>query len=302
MILLSDISKKIQSVLNGTDTEIPTGVTKPTDIDFVVKTAGFHLDNIYNNKTWKNFVPVFVNSLGGQFNPVPQLKEKTQSVGITFYFPVRLKDEIDVLCSYMADVFVGAYLTYYSTHKCVSNLSVPQIGEIQDLDLNQFSKWVEDAYKMPINITEPYLSVSMTLYIKDASDDFVYGNDVKISMTVSKDSTSYTDSDVAFDSSTVQSNSQPAGEQIIGANTPETQGTPVNTAYSTAFTVYYKNTEMYQWILERWFSGESQKLSFSIDVTVGSKTFTRSMYLQSCNLPIQKGQLLTLVFAFGKKI
>ena len=80
MILLNDISKKIQAVLDGTDAEIPSGVSKPTDLDFVVKTAGFHLDNIYNKKTWKNFIPVFINSLGGQFNPVPQLKEKTQSV------------------------------------------------------------------------------------------------------------------------------------------------------------------------------------------------------------------------------
>ena len=302
MILLNDISKKIQAVLDGTDTEIPNGVSKPTDLDFVVKTAGFHLDNIYNKKAWKNFIPVFVTSLGGQFNPVPQLKEKTQSVGITFWFPVRFKNEIDVLCNYMADVFVGTYLTYYGTHKCVSNLSVPQIGEIQDLDLQQFASWTEKVYQQVIDVTQPYLSVSMTLYIKDAGEEFVYGNEASISLTVSKGSTTYTDNSVAFDGTSIQSNSTPAAEQLIGASHPETQGLPANTAYSSSFTVYYKNTAMYQFIFDEWSKGDSQLLSFDIGITIGTKTFSRTAYLQSCNLNAQKGQLITLTFAFGKKI
>lgn len=302
MILLNDISKKIQSVLNGTDTEIPSGVSKPTDLDFVVKTAGFHLDNIIGKETKKNFIPVFINSLGGEFNPVPQLKEKTQSVGITFYFPVRMKDEIDVVCYYMADVFVGSYLTYTKNHKCVSNLSVPQIQEIQELDLNQFATWIGENYGRTINITEPYLSVTMTLYIKDSDSKFIYGNDAKISLSVSKGETTYNDTDVAFPESSIQSNTEPAVQQLLGASVPESDGMPANTSYSSGFAVYYKENEMYEFILDEWFKGNSQLLSFELSITLGSKTFTRTAYLQSCVLSMRKGELVTLTFTFAKKV
>ena len=302
MILLNDISKKIQAVLNGTDAEIPSGVSKPTDLDFVIKTAGFHLDSIYDKKTWKNFIPVFVTSLGGQFNPVPQLREKTQSVGITFYFPVRFKDEIDVLCNYMADVFVGTYLTYYGTHKCVSNLSVPQIGEIQDLDLQQFASWTEKVYQQAIDVTQPYLSVSMTLYIKDAGEEFVYGNEANISFTASIGNTSFTDNNVATPESSIQSNSDPAAQQLLDAVVPESNGLPANTSYANSFTLYYKKNEMYRWIVQQWFAGNAQKMSCEISISLDTNTYTRQCYIQSVNMPIRKGELISITLSFAKKV
>ena len=72
MINLEDISKKISNVLNGTDNET-SEISRNNSYmayEYVVQTEGFQLDYNYNMASGKNFIPVFVGSLGGAYNPV----------------------------------------------------------------------------------------------------------------------------------------------------------------------------------------------------------------------------------------
>ena len=302
MILLSSIANKLQKVLDEVDTEIPSGASNPTGFQFYVKTAGFHLDNIFDRKTGKNFIPVFVSSLGGEYNPVPQLKEQRQSVSVVFYFPVRFKESFELIFEYLVDVFVGKILTF-DTKKALTNLSIAQFGEIQDLDLKQFKDWVGSIYRETIDVNEPYMSMQFSIYLRHCASQFMYGNEATIELRVSDGTleNSYTDRDVVFPDASIQSNSEPAAQQLLNADTPETEGLPVHTSYSSGFTIYYKDIAMYRWLVNQWFTGNSQKLQCRVTYKLSENYFNRNCYLQSVNLSLQKGELITLTFAFAKK-
>lgn len=300
VITLNDFAQKLQKILNGTDTEVTGSV--PVGFQFEVKTAGFHLDKISDTSTNKNFIPVFVNSLGGEYNPVPQVKEQRQTISVTFYFPVRFKEDFYVLGEYLANAFVGGYLTYGTSKKAVSNLSIPQFGEIQDIDLKQFSEWVSNEYQREVDINEPFMSMSFSVYLLQSDTNFVYGNAATVSLKVSKGTTTYTDDKVAIPDISIQSTSEPAAQQLLGATIPETDGLPVHTSYASGFSVYYKSNEMYKWLLEQWFGGYSQSLVCEVTITFDTKTFTRTCYLQSANLVMSKGSLVTFTFSFIKRV
>lgn len=309
MIILSEVAKKLNDILNNKDSET-SGFTNPTDFLYEVQTEGYHLDHIMGEE--KNFIPVFISSMGGTYNPVPQLKQSNAVITIVFYFPVRFKNEMFALNDYLVDCFVGKFLTYGTiSGKSISNLSVAQFGELDSLDvLREFETWVANKYQRQLEVMETYLSMTINLYLSNAASDFVYGNDVSISLSI--DGTNYQDTDVVFAQASVQSQSQAMNEQIIGSN--ETQGVPFGVSYGTSFAVYYKDTDFYNYLVKQWFTGNSQTLRFTLTVKIGedvytnnvltkeAPTFTRTCYVESVNLVIQKGELLTITFAFAKAV
>lgn len=183
MIIINEIAKKLEDILNGEDFET-TQFTRPTDFEFSVATEGFHLDHIYNINKGRNFIPVFISSLGGQYDAVPNLKRATNTFKVDIYFPVRFKDQFFALNEYLVNCFVATKLDYGSiSGRCLSNISVAQYGEITDLDLRQFAEWTNNLWKMPQDIMEPYMSMTFTLYLTYAENEFIYGNDVSYSMS-----------------------------------------------------------------------------------------------------------------------
>ena len=189
MIRLDEAALKIQNILNGVDNDvISLGLYPPTNENyfFKVETEGFHLDHNYDMAEGKNFIPVFLSSAGGNFDAVRKIKRTVQTLPITFYFPVRLKDDFFQLNDYLADVFI-AQLINFGPHSGVGlcNISVPQFGEIQNIDLKQFAQWVETNYKKPIEVMEPYLSMTITLYVTTQNSGFLLGNNVDYSLSFS---------------------------------------------------------------------------------------------------------------------
>lgn len=242
MIILTEVAEKIENILNGKDSET-SAFTNPTQFAFMVATEGFHIDELKKPDKSGNFIPVFISSMGGQFNPVKGLKQGSYSIPITFYYPVRFKNDFFALAEYLADVFVGSVLNYGAVSgKAVSNISVPQYGEIQNLDLNEFENWVGANYKMPIETMEPYMSMNLTLFLSNAAPGLLYGNDVKVNLTFAYGENTYTLNDIDWDGSSLQSNSQSQSEQEEGTN--ETDGLPFGTAYGSSFKIYPNlNTE-----------------------------------------------------------
>ena len=51
MLTVKEIAKELDSILNGTSPNIPEEATRPFDGVFSVKTAGYHLDHVYDPKT-----------------------------------------------------------------------------------------------------------------------------------------------------------------------------------------------------------------------------------------------------------
>ena len=301
MIRLDEVAKKIQSILNGDDPEvIALGLTMPTGFQFVAETEGYHLDSIADMQEGKNFVPVFVSSMGGQFNPVPELLQANYTIPITFYFPVSFKNDMFKMNEYLARVFVGRQLNYGpNSGIALSNISVAQFGEIVDLDLKQFAEWVRTTYKKPIDVFEPYLQMSITLYLSTASNDFVYGNDAEATLTIDDEEVQLDEEPLVFVSGSVQSNTDPSVQQILGEG--ESEGLASGTAYGSSFSVYVKNDDFFKYLVGQWFSGNAQTLPLTLKLKFLGQTYTRNCYIQSVNTMFQKGELVTMTFAFNKK-
>lgn len=184
MILLNEIAQKLEAILNGTDIETME-FSRPTDFEFAVETSGYHLDHIYDKVTGKNFLPVFITSMGGSYDPVIGVKRNTYNVSVTIYFPVSFKEQMYTLNEYLVNCFVGTQRNYGAlSGKCLSNISVPEYGEIQDLDLNQFQSWVQNVYQKRIDVMQPYMTMTFVLYLVNAGEDFVFGNSVEYRMTI----------------------------------------------------------------------------------------------------------------------
>ena len=294
MIIFSEVAQKLETILND--------VSNPTDFLYQVETEGFHLDHIMSER--QNFIPVFISSMGGSYNPVAGLKQSNAVVNITFYFPVRFKEQMYALNGYLVNTFVGQSINYGTlTGTAISNISVAQFGELDSFDvLKEFAKWVANKYQRRLEVMETYLSMTINLYLSNAGSSFVYGNDVSISLAIKN--TNYTDTGVVFAQASVQSQTQSVSEQILGTN--ESQGLPFGVAYGSSFAVYYKDNEFYRYLVGQWFSGTAQTLRFTLTLTIGSGqtaiTFTRDCYVESVNLVIQKGELLTITFAFAKAV
>lgn len=293
MIVLSEVASTLKTLLNG--------ITGLSQYQFEVETEGYHIDHVYDATTLKNFIPVFISSMGGQYNPVPELKQATYTIPIAIYFPVRFKNDFFLLNDYLVDLFVGVKRNYGTLSGiAISNISVAQYGELQQLDLKEFKNWVNQTYKAPIDVMEMWMTMTFTLYLSTAANGFVWGNDASASLSFVLDGTTYNDNNLTFNQSSIQSQSQPTSQQV--QETTEVEGVPFGTSYGSGFTVYIKNTTFYQKIVEKWFSGEIQKLRLNFSMTLIGKTYTRYCYVESMNLNVQKGQLTTITFAFAKAI
>jgi len=296
MIILNEISEKLQKVLNNIDTEI--SIVNPLGYRFVVMTQGFHIDSI--NGESGNFIPVFVSSMTGTYNAVPSVNEANATIPITFYFPVRFKDDFFFLNDFLAKVFVGKYRNYGTyTGKAISNISVPTFGEIQNVDMKEFRSWIKNQYQKEIDVMEAWMSMTVNLYLSNMDASFLYGNDSATTLTMVLNGTTYTENAVFVDS-TIQSNSEISSQQILGSN--ESSGMPNVTAYGFGMTIYYQNDNFCNKLIEEWFNGNSQSIRMTYSQTLGTKTFTRTSYIQNMNISIKKGQAVTITLSFGKAI
>lgn len=322
MIILTEVATKLSNILNGKDSEVSehgsvVQATNTAPFNFVVATEGFHLDSIAQEDGSGNFIPVFISSMGGQFNPIKGLKQGSYSIPIVFYFPVRFKDNFFMLGDFLVDAFVGTILNYgeYSG-KAVSNISVPQYGEIQNLDFSEFKKWTEATYSKKIEKMENYMTMNLTLFLTNSAPGLIYGNDVKADFSFTYDSNTYTLNDVDWDGGSLQSTTQSNPEQEEDASVPESSAVPFGTGYGASLKIYPNLTKkaaesttlitkyFYKELLKIWLQGKIQDVSCTFTLTIAGDSdlkYTRTCFIQSVIAPIEKGQLFGLTISFQKK-
>lgn len=298
MIILTEVAQKIENILNGNDTET-TSLGRANDFDFKVECQGFHLDRIFNRKEGKNFIPVFVSSMGGQYNPVKGLKQGTCNIPITFYYPVRFRDDFFAINDFLVGAFVGNILNYGTiSGKAISNISFPEFGELVDTDMKEFKNWVSNAYGETIDIMEKWMSMTITLYLTTADADLVWCN--SITSTLKIEGTQLQTETLLFANSSIQSQTNSNNEQLMGVG--EVRGLPYGASYGSSITVYVKNDAFFIYLIEQWFLGVVQSLRLTLKTTVLGKVFERYCYIESINMPIVKGELLTMTLTFAKGI
>ena len=181
MIALTDVATKLEEILNSEDC--------PTDFSFVVKSQGYHLDSIADKKKGINLIPVFLTMVGGEYNPVPNLKQVNFTYGVDIWFPVRFKEIFYRINEYLEETFVGKKLES-GGKVALCNIGVAEYGEIVGLHLDQFEEWVEDTYagsvhlfKKEHDISEEYMNMHFNIFATVLGNGFMFGNDVKYSIT-----------------------------------------------------------------------------------------------------------------------
>ena len=183
MIYLPDVANKLEEILNNT--VISAGVN-PNGYYYKVATTGFHLDKNYDRENGKNFIPVFIDTMGGNYDAVKQVKRAVKTITVALYFPVRFKEDFFLMDEFLVDTFVAQTVDFGGvTGPALCNISTTQYGEIVDLDLKQFAEWVSTKYGKVVSIMEPYMSMTFTLYITTQSEGFLLGNAVSYELTYS---------------------------------------------------------------------------------------------------------------------
>lgn len=295
MIILTEVAKTLETILNG---------YQGFDYQFMVATEGFHIDTLADTKTGKNFIPVFISSLGGQINPVPGLKQAQYNIKVEMFYPVRFKDDFFALNDKLFDSFVGISRSYGTiSGVALSNISIAQYGELQNLDFNQFKDWVGNTYSKTVDVMETYMKMEFVLYLSTLASGLAFGNEVTTTLKATIDGVEYTENDPVFDEGSIQSQSEADGQQVLDdTESTEIEGAIQTTSYGSGFKLYLKNTTFYTKLIEKYFAGEIQKTDIEVSYTLLGKTYTRKCYVKSTNLLFPKGQPIYMVFAFGKKV
>lgn len=290
---LDSIVTLISNVLNNITN---TDSHRYDDFYYDVQSTGFHADTAMIQKQGRNIIRVFVSQMGGSYNPVQGLGEVTLAIPITFYFPVRFKEEFFYLDEYLHNYFVGR-----SIDGKIANLSVASYGEIQNLDFKEFKQWADNLYKMPIEVMEQYLSMTVTLYLSSVNEGYLYGNEVTASLSWDNKTMALT-----FVDGSVQTNSNSVDDQVLG--TKQALGLPYGVAFGSSFAFYLTNTTeckdfMTKW-KTHWFEDEAITLTIRIpSLGTGNNPFTitKSCYLRSLMLPITKGQPLKATISLSPR-
>ena len=317
MINLEEIAKKLDSMLNGIDTDVPSGVVRPVDYLFCVFSEGLYLSSIADmrNGERKNFIPVIVGAYGGENNPVEGLGEQDRNVLIQILFPVRFKYKMYEFENYIFQCFVGRLITV-GNQKCVCNTSPAQYNELQDFSFSEFNKWVETTYKMPLDKTETYMAMNITLYLSTANgvgsaNGFLYGNSytTKLKLYTSNDFlTSYSEDAPIFIQATPTANIAPASQHILGDD--YARGMAESTAYSRQITLYAKQSSFYAALVDAYINRKYQNYllgikddyGFTVDGFTTSETTEKIYYISNLIVNANKGQLMTIIITLADSL
>ena len=312
MINLEVMARKIDKVLNGTDTEIPSGLVCPANDNYFFRTfsEGLFLSEIADKNTGKNFIPVVVGAYGGENNPVAGLGEQDRNVLIQILFPVRFKEQMYLVEEYLDEVFVGKELTFGS-QKAVCNLSPAQFSEIQDFNFHQFQEWVENTYLVKIDVNEPFMAMTITLYISTAKgvgndDGFVYGNSYSFKFSIgtivdSEFVADFVDNDPVFVDQADSAASHISSQQLLGEK--YSKAVAMLTSYTKTIEVYVKNNSNYVWLINKYLDRDLQGLRVKVEETYGigatNPTKTAYYYLNDISLVKTKGELMSVTLTLG---
>jgi len=238
MIELKDFQIAVEQILNGTysGTTLPT---RPSDEYFKVKTYASYLDTIADKGQNKNFVPVFIHSPEGSYQPIPTLGLCDQSYLVEIYFPITKKDSMFQFGDYLAQAVSGKRLPFGNSpftikSYAVCNVSVGVFGQVQPQAMEQFIEFLDGSYHLPIQKSEMWGSIQIRFYMSTSAVG-IFGNQVSYSLSLIYDSVTTTETLLINESSANLTNT-PASQQLVS----ETYAKAIisNTAFGKSLTIF----------------------------------------------------------------
>ena len=216
-MLITDIQQMLQKVLNGQEDSSPD---RPFDYVFMVGTPVSYLEKITNdNYVDGNYLPVFINNLTGKYT-ADKTKELNASCDVTIYFPLELKNDITKITDYLEEMFVGEYRAIGSK-RVLCNMSFPNLGGMEQIDVERFNEWVDNTYNVTFRAAEPYMSLTFQLYLlttganSNENNDYIYGKQNIVTLKMVFDGETYT-SQIALNEYSVSFLGQTNTQQVLG--------------------------------------------------------------------------------------
>lgn len=180
-------------------------------------------------------------------------------------------------------------------------LEVAKIGDnmyMRNPSHNKMYDAIQHYAFMDVNSDIIYLR---TTSITTGTNYYKYENDMMVLKgTITRDTTELANEQIITTNPSVQSQSEPAAQQLLG--TKETEGLATSTSYSSGFNCFFKKDMFFIHTLIQWFSGELQNQAFTIELELHGIKYTRTCYLQSVMFNPTYGEPVTLTFTFVKKV
>lgn len=301
MINLEQIREKLENLLNGTDEELGNLVSPNSDKYFFnVATEGFELKRIYDMQSGKNFIPVFIGSAGGEFNAIPDLGQYSLSIQCQVYFPVRFKDDFYIyFTNFIKNVFVGKMLTY-GDEKALHNISVPQYGEIESFAVKEFQNFIINTYKMPVEVSEQWMTMTFVIYLSALNKGFAFGNEATASIIyISSEGKIENLPYPVYITQTSNANVETQSEQILGEKQAKSLG--VISGYAFSIDLYIQNNGFFKSLLNDYYAGKIQNNHISLLNNLIGVWYVIDCIISTATVNITKGQPLTISIQLVRK-
>lgn len=289
MIIITEVAKYLQELLNK--------ASQPTEFEYVVAVNGFHLDTIADAKTNKNFIPCFLAQTGGDYDPIPNLEQIALSYELTFYFPVRFKNDFYLLSNYLASNLVGKVLNVGDiSGKCLTTIDPPTFGEITSLDLTQFRDWVNNIYSRKISVSENYMSMAVNVYFTTIKG--VWGNETKFIISYKDNSGIEKEVESKWLNNALNIDNTPQSQQLLGEKfTKNIIGTS-SKSLSLQFTIDDNCSD----ILFAFLNSTINSYEFKIKINVLNQTIIKdNLVLLTAQPNFTYGEPVSMTLTFGDK-
>ena len=291
MITINQIATELENILNQTSANVPEGAKLPFDGLFAVRTEGYILDNVHDFETGKNFFPVFLGSMTGDYNPIPDLEQIDMEVPVSIYFPVRFKDKMLEMQEFLNKVFVGRAIGFNQDENgkygqyAVANVSMAELGEITNLDVDQFgnsilkglNQFIQEQYKMPVSSSEPWICLTFSLYLSTMkgalstdTDGTIYGNAYQVYLRYGDWSEFITTDNVAIAYGTA-TETQQGFTLTTGVNERRGSSFAVTSAISFTFEAVVHRNEFWNVIMTDLLQGKLNPNGFEMQISLKSE-------------------------------
>lgn len=290
MIIITEVAEYLQKLLNS--------VSQPTDFEYVVAVNGFHLDTIADTKKGKNFIPCFLGQTGGDYDPIPNLQQIALSYELTFYFPVRFRNDFYVLSNYLANNLVGKILDIGDfSGKCLTTIDPPTFGEITSIDLTQFRSWVENTYQRQIGVSENYMSMAVNIYFTTIKG--YWGNDAKFFIVYKNNNGAEKEIESKWLNNALNIENTPQSQQLLG----ESFAKNIIGTSSKSFSLQFVIDDNCSDILAAFLTSTINNYDFKIKINVLNQTIIKdNLVLLTAQPNFTYGEPISMTLTFGDKV
>lgn len=301
MIKLEELQKKISNILNNIDTETMSYDNPCDDFYFAVKTYGTRLETIGNETLKRNIIPVYINLSNSNVEPIEDLGEIDTTFDFYIYFPLKYKEQFFQLGSFLLNCFNAKTLNYGNeSGKALTTLSLPELNEIEDLQLNELGSFLEQDFNLPIRKTEQYGVLTFNIYFYQVANlgndnGFILGNEVKYYFTYK----GLTEEIIA-----TQRIINYEGDTYTEQNFAESETGAIVKNGITTWTInpYVRNNDFWKTFLYDFENGDLYNQTCILKTEYPYGTYQRELLILSCVSADSIGEIKVCTITLGKKI